>query len=198
MFQRRRCCVFDSPGLPNDSAGYPGLTYDLRGTTASVLRFLSVIRYKSPRYTHVFTEKAQHLRRWISLRSFTRGRLAPRQPRAIKNTTRTELRDKTIVVSMLLLIKCKMICVISLCKIRQITRPFDADHKAKWRRWRGLLCHFAFSFAFTHVTTWFSIWYRIKDSAPELNVLLTDNDFLSVVNDCFIERDLTAFIDLEM
>ena len=33
MFQRRRCCVFDSPGLPNDSAGYPGLTYGLRGTT---------------------------------------------------------------------------------------------------------------------------------------------------------------------
>ena len=26
MFQHRRCCVFDSPGLPNDSAGYPGLT----------------------------------------------------------------------------------------------------------------------------------------------------------------------------
>ena len=25
VFQRRRCCVFDSPGLPNDSAGYPGL-----------------------------------------------------------------------------------------------------------------------------------------------------------------------------
>ena len=25
MFQRRRCCVFDSPGLPNDSAGNPGL-----------------------------------------------------------------------------------------------------------------------------------------------------------------------------
>ncbi|MBF1556134.1 DNA-directed RNA polymerase [Segatella salivae] len=33
MFQRRRCCVFDSPGLPNDSAGYPGLTYGSRGTT---------------------------------------------------------------------------------------------------------------------------------------------------------------------
>ncbi|MBF1555785.1 DNA-directed RNA polymerase [Segatella salivae] len=33
MFQRRRCCVFDSPGLPNNSAGYPGLTYSLRGTT---------------------------------------------------------------------------------------------------------------------------------------------------------------------
>ena len=31
--QRRRCCVFDSPGLPNDSAGYPGLTYGLWGTT---------------------------------------------------------------------------------------------------------------------------------------------------------------------
>ncbi|MBF1561555.1 MAG: DNA-directed RNA polymerase, partial [Prevotella salivae] len=26
-FQRRRCCAFDSPGLPNDSAGYPGLEY---------------------------------------------------------------------------------------------------------------------------------------------------------------------------
>ncbi|WP_315345259.1 DNA-directed RNA polymerase [Segatella salivae] len=30
---RRRCCAFDSPGLPSDSAGYPGLTYDLWGTT---------------------------------------------------------------------------------------------------------------------------------------------------------------------
>ncbi|MBW4906913.1 DNA-directed RNA polymerase [Prevotella salivae] len=33
MFQRHRCCGFDSPGLPNDSAGYPGLTYGLWGTT---------------------------------------------------------------------------------------------------------------------------------------------------------------------
>ena len=33
MFQRHRCCVFDSPGLPNDSAGYPGLTYVVGGTT---------------------------------------------------------------------------------------------------------------------------------------------------------------------
>ena len=33
MFQRRRCCAFDSPGLPNDSAGYPGLAYVVRGTT---------------------------------------------------------------------------------------------------------------------------------------------------------------------
>ncbi|MBF1547956.1 MAG: DNA-directed RNA polymerase [Prevotella salivae] len=32
-FQRRRCCAFDSPGLPNDSEGYPGLVYVVRGTT---------------------------------------------------------------------------------------------------------------------------------------------------------------------
>ena len=31
--QRRRCCAFDSPGLPNDSAGYPGLMDIVRGTT---------------------------------------------------------------------------------------------------------------------------------------------------------------------
>ena len=99
MFQRRRCCAFDSPGLPNDSAGYPGLTYGLRGTTPSALRFLSVIRYKSPRYTHVFTEKAQHLRRWISLWMLTRGRLVPRQPQAIRSTTRTELRHEGIYIA---------------------------------------------------------------------------------------------------
>ena len=33
MFQHHRCCVFDSPGLPNDSASYPGLMYGLLGTT---------------------------------------------------------------------------------------------------------------------------------------------------------------------
>ena len=143
MFQRRRCCVFDSPGLPNDSAGYPGLTYDLRGTTPSVLRFLSVIRYKSPRYTHVFTEKAQHLRRWISLRSFTRGRLAPRQPRAIKNTTRTELRDETILGVAWLIIKRKTICVISSCKIRQNMWPFDAFYPLKWRGSQGEMAQMA-------------------------------------------------------
>ena len=33
MFQRRRCCIFDSPGLPNDSAGYPGLAYVVCGAT---------------------------------------------------------------------------------------------------------------------------------------------------------------------
>ena len=30
---------------------------------------------------------------------FTRGRLVPRQPRAIKNTTRTELRDENIYIA---------------------------------------------------------------------------------------------------
>ena len=43
-------------------------------------------------YNHTFTKKAQHLWRWISLRTFTQGRLVPRQPRAIKRTTRAELR----------------------------------------------------------------------------------------------------------
>ncbi|WP_315448887.1 DNA-directed RNA polymerase [Segatella salivae] len=38
-YQRRRCCVFDSPGLPNDSAGYPGLECVVWETTPSVLRF---------------------------------------------------------------------------------------------------------------------------------------------------------------
>ena len=96
MFQRRRCCAFDSPGLPNDSAGYPGLTYSLRGTTPSVLRFLWLIHHKIFHRKRNFTEKAQHLRRWISLRTFTRGRLVPRQPRAIKRTTRTELHRYNI------------------------------------------------------------------------------------------------------
>ena len=65
-------------------------------STPSVLRFLSVIRHESPRYTHVFIEKAQHLWRWISMWMFTQGRLVPRQPRAIKRTTRTELRGERI------------------------------------------------------------------------------------------------------
>ena len=68
-------------------------------STPSVLRFLSVIRYKSPRYTHVFTEKAQHRWRCISLRTFTQGRLVPRQPRAIKRTTRTELHHEGIYIA---------------------------------------------------------------------------------------------------
>ena len=61
-----------------------------------MLRFLSAIRHDCPRYTHAFTEKAQHLWRWISLRMLTQGRLVPRQPWAIKSTTRTELRDENI------------------------------------------------------------------------------------------------------
>ena len=61
-----------------------------------MLRFLSVIHHWIPRYNHAFTEKAQHLRRWISLRTLPRGRLVPRQPRAIKRTTRTELRGENI------------------------------------------------------------------------------------------------------
>ena len=96
VFQRRRCCVFDSPGLPNDSAGYPGLAYGLWETTPSVLRFFELIRHEKIHYKHAFSEKAQHLWRWISLRTLTRGRLVPRQPRAIKRTTRTELRGESI------------------------------------------------------------------------------------------------------
>ena len=122
MFQRRRCCAFDSPGLPNDSAGYPGLMYGLCGTTPSVLRFFWLIRHETFYCKRVFTEKAQHLWRWISLQTFTRGRLVPRQPRAIKSTTRTELRDETIVMLISLIIKRKTICVISSCKIRQTTQ----------------------------------------------------------------------------
>ena len=61
-----------------------------------MLRFFWLIRHKRFHCKHAFTEKAQHLRRWISLRMFTRGRLVPRQPRAIKGTTRTELRGYNI------------------------------------------------------------------------------------------------------
>ena len=43
-----------------------------------------------------FIEKAQHRWRWIPLQTLTRGRLVPRQPRAIKGTTRTELRGESI------------------------------------------------------------------------------------------------------
>ena len=95
-YQRRRCCAFDSPGLPNDSAGYPGLAYVVCGATPPVLRFFWLIRHERFHCKRAFTEKAQHLRRWISLRMFTRGRLVSRQPRAIKRTTRTELRGESI------------------------------------------------------------------------------------------------------
>ena len=55
--QRCKRCTFDSPGLPSDSAGYPGLMYGLRGTTPSVLRFLRVIRHEYPRYKPAFSKK---------------------------------------------------------------------------------------------------------------------------------------------
>ena len=64
-----------------------------------MLRFLSVIQHKIPHYNHAFIEKAQHLWRWISLRTLTRGRLVPRQPRAIKGTTRTELHGENIYIA---------------------------------------------------------------------------------------------------
>ena len=97
--QRRRCCVFDSPGLPNDSAGYPGLRYSVWGTTPSVLRFFWLIRHERFHYKRGFTEKAQHLWRWIPLRTFPRGRLVPRQPRAIKGTTPTALHHEGICIA---------------------------------------------------------------------------------------------------
>ena len=99
MFQRHWCCAFYSLRLPNGSAGYPGLAHGLRGTTPLVLRFLSAIRHECPRYTHAFLEKAQHLWRWITLRMFTRGRLVPRQPRAIKRITLTTLHDAGIYIA---------------------------------------------------------------------------------------------------
>ena len=59
------------------------------------------------------------------------GRLVPRQPRAIKRTTRTELHGEVIVMLISLIIKRKMVCVISSCKIRQIIRPLDANYRVK-------------------------------------------------------------------
>ena len=43
------------------------------------------------------------------MQTFTRGRLVPRQPQAIKGTTRTELRDETIMNVALLIIKGKIV-----------------------------------------------------------------------------------------
>ena len=94
--QRCKRCTFDSPGLPNDSAGYPGLIYSLRGTTPSVLRFFWLIRHERFHCKRAFIEKAQHLWRWISLRLLTRGWRGTSQPRAIKGTTRTELHHERI------------------------------------------------------------------------------------------------------
>ena len=50
-------------------------------------------------YKRVFVEKAQHLWRCISMRTFTRGRLVPRQPWAIKRTTPTALHHESIYIT---------------------------------------------------------------------------------------------------
>ena len=109
MFQRRRCCAFSAQFAINFGIKKRQSWYKKNVSTPSVLRFLSVIHHESPHYNHVFSKKAQHLWRWISLWTFTRGRLVPRQPRAIKNTTRTELHGETIMRVALLIIKGEMV-----------------------------------------------------------------------------------------
>ena len=94
MFQRHRCYVFSAQSTIYFDARKYELWHKMNNSTPSVLRFLSVIHQESLHYNHVFIEKAQHLRRWISLWMLTRGRLVPRQPRAIKRTTRTELHHE--------------------------------------------------------------------------------------------------------
>ena len=94
--QRRRCCAFSAQFAINFGIKKRQSWYKKNVSTPSVLRFLSVILHESLHYNHVFSEKAQHLWRWISLRMLTRGRLVPRQPRAFKSTTRTELHNKNI------------------------------------------------------------------------------------------------------
>ena len=94
MFQCHWCCAFSTQSTIYFNAKKYELWHKMKNSTPSVLRFLSVIRHESPHYNHVFSKKAQHLWRWISLRMLTRGRLIPRQPRAIKRTTRTELHHE--------------------------------------------------------------------------------------------------------
>ena len=94
MFQCLRCCVFSVQSTIYFDVKKCELWHKMKNSTPYVLRFLSVILHESLHYNHAFSKKAQHLWRWISLRTFTRGRLVPRQPRAIKNTTRTELHHK--------------------------------------------------------------------------------------------------------
>ena len=64
-----------------------------------MLRFLWLIHYKRFHCKRAFTKKAQHLWRWIPMRTFTQGRLVPRQPWAIKDTTRTELHHESIYIA---------------------------------------------------------------------------------------------------
>ena len=118
------------------------LYYKINVSTPSVLRFLSAIRHECPRYTHAFTEKAQHRWRWISLQTFTRGRLVPRQPRAIKRTTRTELRDESIVRVALLIIKGKTIYIISCDDLLLFTAWKDGNGVIKCTFQRRRCCAF--------------------------------------------------------
>ena len=92
--QRHRCWAFSAQFTINYGIKKRQSWYKKNVSTPSVLRFLSVIRHKFPHYTYAFSEKAQHLQRWIPLRTFTRGRLVPRQPRAIKRTTPTALHHE--------------------------------------------------------------------------------------------------------
>ena len=130
-----------------------------------MLRFLSVIRYECSRYNHAFTEKAQHLRRWISLRILTRGRLVPRQPRAIKSKTRTELHRYNIhyakyihrqtITTQMALTTNGMYIVWGLIgnnkpvdikqenNMTQTTGWFDAFQAVKWRRLHDKMRHIA-------------------------------------------------------
>ena len=144
--QRRRCCAFSAQFAINFGIKKRQSWYKKNVSTPSVLRFLNVIHHESPRYNHVFSKKAQHLWRWISLRTFTRGRLVPRQPRAIKNTTHTELHGETIMRVMLLIIKVKMVYGMSSCKTRQNTRSFDAFYRVKWRKSLGKMTQIAVLF----------------------------------------------------
>ena len=148
--QRHRCWAFSVQSAINIGMKKCESWYKKNVSTPSVLRFLSVIHHESPHYNHVFSKKAQHRWRWISLRTFTRGRLVPRQPRAIKNTTRTELHGETIMRVMLLIIKVKTICGMSSCKTRQNTRSFDAFYYIKWRKSLGKMTQFVALFGAFH------------------------------------------------
>ena len=158
MFQRHRRCAFSAQFAINFGIKKRQSWYKKNVSTPSVLRFLSVIHQESFHYNHVFIEKAQHLRRWISLWMLTRGRLVPRQPRAIKRTTRTELHGETIMRVALLIIKVKMVCGMSSCKTRQNTRPFDVFYRVKWRKSLGKMTQFAALFDAFHSAMNMKLW----------------------------------------
>ena len=96
FFQRCKRCSFLTQSSINFGVKKRQSWYKMDVPTSSVLRFLSAIRHESPRYNHTFSKKAQHRWRWISLQILTRGRLVPRQPRAIKRTTPTALHHEYI------------------------------------------------------------------------------------------------------